>query len=123
MLLSPILIVLSVYVYLLVHNLALELYKMLIGIIYEMIMIANETIIENNDTGAFKGIETTVAAVSLQSFGEIVVTLLSIIVGIVIIFNFKDWVFKIIGIDDDGISNKIGEQFNQKLTGGVNPIK
>lgn len=123
MLLSPILIVLSVYIYLLVHNLALELYKMLIGIIYEMIMVANETIIENNDTGAFKGIETTIAAVSLKSFGEIVVTLLSVIVGIVIIFNFKDWVFKIIGIDDDGISNKIGEQFNQKLTGGVNPIK
>ena len=123
MLLSPILIVLSVYIYLLVHNLALELYKMLIGIIYEMIMVANETIIENNDTGAFKGIETTVAAVSLQSFGEIVVTLLSIIVGMVIIFNFKDWVFKIIGIEDDGISNKIGEQLNQKITGGVNPIK
>lgn len=122
-LLTPSLIVLSVYAYMLFHTLAVELYKMLVSSIYEITMMQNSTIIENNGGTAVNAILQTVAISSTQSFGEVVILLFSVIIGTTAIFKFKDWVFKMIGIDDDGISATLGAEISQKITGGLNPVK
>lgn len=122
-LLTPLLIVLSVYVFIFFHTLAKELYTMLMGAIYEVATFQQTTVAGNSEQGMVQGFVAEITIHSYQSFGEIVITIFALIVGVVTIFKFKDWVFKIVGIEDSDFSSSMGEGLNNKITGGVNPIK
>jgi len=122
-LLTPLLIVLSVYVYILFHTLATELYSTLINAIYEISNVQQQTIINNSGAEAIKATFASIVIMSIQSFGEVVILLFSLIIGTVVIFKFKDWVFKMIGIEDNDFASSMMSEINNKLTGGMNPVK
>lgn len=122
-LLTPLLVVLSVYVYIFFHTLAIEMYTMLMNAIFEVTSLQHTAIVENSEQGAIRSLMQGVTISSTQSFGEVVILLFSLVIGVVTIFKFKDWVFKIIGIEDNDFSSSMSDSINQKLTGGINPVK
>lgn len=124
-LLTPLLIVLSVYVFIFFYNLAKEIYQMLMNTIYEISTYQYATI-NKNTPQAEEIINSFIAEATIhssQAFGEIVIVLFSLVIGTITIFKFKDWVFKIIGIEDTDFAAQMSEGINQKITGGINPVK
>lgn len=124
-LLTPLLIVLSVYVFIFFYNLAKEMYGMLMNTIYEISKYQYATIYSETPEAEamINSFITEVTIHSSQAFGEIVITIFALVIGTITIFKFKDWVFKIIGIDDNDFSAQMSEGINQKITGGINPVK
>lgn len=122
-LLTPLLTVLSVYVYLLFNNLAIEMYSMIISSIYEVSIMQNEAIVAESGSGAVTSAFQSVAMASTKYFGEVVILLFSLIIGTTTIFKFKDWVFKMIGIEEAGFSSAMSAEISGKITGGMNPVK
>lgn len=122
-LLTPLLIVLSVYVFIFFHTLSKELYSMLMSTIYEVASFQQTNVSSNSEQGVVQGFVAEITIHSYQSFGEIVITIFALVIGVVTIFKFKDWVFKIVGIEDSDFSSSISEGLNNKITGGVNPVK
>ena len=118
LILTPLAIVFANYIYIFISTAAIDLYLLLIGITFDTMAIANETIIANSDNSFFNGLNAMMSAVSLKALGVVVIHFLSALFGIYLIFKLKDMLLNIIGINsDDSNISKLTESLQQKMTG------
>ena len=130
LLITPTLIVISVYVYIFTINLLTELYNFMIRNTNDMLVMANETIIRQNAKTGFdltNGYATALAKqfnISIYTaFGGMVVELFGIILSIIVIFKFKDWILRMVGYQDDGVSSSVTDEMQGRLNNYSSPIK
>ena len=118
LILTPLAIVFANYIYIFISTAAIDLYLLLIGMTFDTMAIANETIIANSENSFFNGLNAMMSAVSLKALGVVVIHFLSALFGIYLIFKLKDMLLNIIGINsDDSNISKLTESLQQKMTG------
>ncbi|WP_066356340.1 MFS transporter [Aliarcobacter skirrowii] len=116
--LTPLSIVFASYIYIFVSTAASELYLLLIGLSYDTVIIANETVISNSANSFFNGLNATVSATSLKAIGLVVIHFISALFGVYMIFKMKDMLLEKIGItSDDSSLSRLTESLQHKVTG------
>lgn len=122
--LTPLSIVFASYIYIFVSTAASELYLLLIGLSFDTVIIANETIISNSANSFFNGLNATVSATSLKAIGLVVIHFISAVFGVYMIFKVKDMLLEKIGItSDDSSLARLTESLQHKVTGEQVKIK
>ena len=120
LILTPLAIVFANYIYIFISTAAIDLYLLLIGITFDTMAIANETIIANSDNSFFNGLNAMMSAVSLKALGVVVIHFLSAAFGIYLIFKLKDMLLNMIGINsDDSNISKMTDSLQQRMTGDM----
>ncbi|WP_323586743.1 hypothetical protein [Aliarcobacter butzleri] len=120
LILTPLAIVFANYIYIFISTAAIDLYLLLIGMTFDTMSIANETIIANSENSFLNGLTAMISAVSLKALGVVVVHFLSAAFGIYLIFKLKDMLLNMIGINsDDSNISKMTDSLQQRMTGDV----
>ncbi len=118
LILTPLSVVFASYLYIFISTAAIELYLMLIGMTFDTMSVANQTIIANSDNSFFNGLNALISAISLKSLGVVVIHFLSAFIGVYLIFKLKDMILNMMGINsDDSNISKLTETLQGKLTG------
>ena len=118
LILTPLAIVFANYIYIFISTAAIDLYLLLIGMTFDTMAIANETIIANSENSFFNGLNSMMSAVSLKALGVVVIHFLSAAFGIYLIFKLKDMLLNMIGINsDDSNISKMTDSLQQRMTG------
>ncbi|WNL27700.1 hypothetical protein QUR76_08415 [Arcobacter cryaerophilus gv. pseudocryaerophilus] len=120
LILTPLAIVFANYIYIFISTAAIDLYLLLIGMTFDTIAIANDTIIANSENSFLNGLTAMVSAISLKALGVVVVHFLSALFGIYLIFKLKDMLLNMIGINsDDSNISKMTDSLQQRMTGDM----
>ncbi|QNM90621.1 hypothetical protein HOO34_02505 [Aliarcobacter cryaerophilus] len=120
LILTPLAIVFANYIYIFISTAAIDLYLLLIGVTFDTMAIANETIIANSENSFFNGLTAMMSAVSLKALGVVVIHVFSGICGVYIIFKLQDIISSMIGINgDDSNISQITEKLQQKMAGDM----
>jgi hypothetical protein len=120
LILTPLAIVFANYIYIFISTAAIDLYLLLIGMTFDTMAIANETIIANSENSFFNGLNAMMSAVSLKALGVVVIHFLSAAFGIYLIFKLKDMLLNMIGINsDDSNISKMTDSLQQRMTGDM----
>ena len=120
LILTPLAIVFASYIYIFISTAAIDLYLLLIGVTFDTMAIANETIIANSENSFFNGLTAMMSAVSLKALGVVVIHVFSGICGVYIIFKLQDIISSMIGINgDDSNISQITEKLQQKMAGDM----
>lgn len=120
LILTPLAIVFASYIYIFISTAAIELYLLLIGMTFDTIAIANETIIANSENSFFNGLNAMMSAISLKSLGVVVIHILSAGFGIYLMLKLKDMLLNMIGINsDDSNISKLTDSLQQRMTGDM----
>lgn len=120
LILTPLAIVFANYIYIFISTAAIDLYLLLIGVTFDTMAIANETIIANSENSFFNGLTAMMSAVSLKALGVVVIHVFSGICGVYIIFKLQDIISSMIGINrDDSNISQITEKLQQKMAGDI----
>ncbi len=90
---SPIGIVLSVYIYMFAKGALFWLYGVLSEMIFGMTMSASDNLDGNSFTGAFSSIQIY----AVYNIGEMILLFLSLFIAYNIIFHFYDWLLEYFG--------------------------
>lgn len=118
LILTPLSIVFASYIYVFISTAATELYLMLVGMTFDTMTIANQTIISNSENSFFNGLNAMISAISLKALGVVVIHFMSAILGIYLIFKLKDMLLNQIGINsDDSNLSKMTESLQGRITG------
>lgn len=118
LILTPLTIVFAAYLYTFISTAAVELYLLLVGMIFDTISVANATIIENSDNSFFNGLNAMVTAITFKALGIVVVHFLSMLLGVYLIFKLKDMILNMIGINsEDSNLSKMTESIQGRITG------
>ncbi len=120
LILTPLSIVFANYIYIFISTAAIDLYLLLIGVTFDTMAIANETIIANSENSFINGLTAMMSAVSLKALGVVVIHVFSGICGVYIIFKLQDIISSMIGINgDDSNISQITEKLQQKMAGDM----
>ncbi|MDK2047771.1 hypothetical protein [Aliarcobacter butzleri] len=120
LILTPLSIVFANYIYIFISTAAIDLYLLLIGVTFDTMAIANETIIANSENSFFNGLTAMMSAVSLKALGVVVIHVFSGICGVYIIFKLQDIISSMIGINgDDSNISQMTEKLQQKMAGDM----
>lgn len=120
LILTPLSIVFANYIYIFISTAAIDLYLLLIGVTFDTMAIANETIIANSENSFFNGLSAMMSAVSLKALGVVVIHVFSGICGVYIIFKLQDIISSMIGINgDDSNISQMTEKLQQKMAGDM----
>lgn len=120
LILTPLAIVFANYIYIFISTAAIDLYLLLIGMTFDTMAIANETIIANSENSFFNGLTAMMSAVSLKALGVVVIHVFSGICGVYIIFKLQDIISGMIGINgDDSNISQMTEKLQQKMAGDM----
>lgn len=120
LILTPLAIVFANYIYIFISTAAIDLYLLLIGMTFDTMAIANETIIANSENSFFNGLTAMMSAVSLKALGVVVIHVFSGICGVYIIFKLQDIISSMIGINgDDSNISQMTEKLQQKMAGDM----
>ena len=120
LILTPLAIVFANYIYIFISTAAIDLYLLLIGVTFDTMAIANETIIANSENSFFNGLTAMMSAVSLKALGVVVIHVFSGICGVYIIFKLQDIISSMLGINgDDSNISQITEKLQQKMAGDM----
>lgn len=118
LILAPITIVFASYIYIFLTEAATELYLMCVGMTFDTMVVANQTIIQQSDNSFVNGLNAMVSAVSLKALGTVVIGFFSMLMGVFLIFKLKDIFLGILGINaEDSNFSKVTEMLQNKLTG------
>ena len=120
LILVPLSIVFASYLYIFVSTAAIELYLMLIGLSFDTMNMANQTIISNSDNSFFNGLNAMISAISLKALGVVGIHCFSALLGIYLIFKLKDMMLNMLGINSDDVNlSKMTESLQGRITGDV----
>lgn len=129
LLVTPTLIVMSVYVYIFTLELMTSLFDYLITATAAALTIASSMIDSNQDELTIWSIFSPVSYLSkmlmiatFKAFGEMLIHIFGIVLAFVVIFKFKDWVLKMVGYSDDSISSSITQDIQQRLQRYSSPV-
>lgn len=118
LILLPLSIVFASYLYIFISTAAIELYLMLVGMIFDTMSVANKTIIANSDNSFFNGLNAMISAISFKALGVVVIHFFSMLIGIYLIFKLKDMILNMMGINsDDSNISRLTESLQGRITG------
>lgn len=118
LILIPLSIVFASYIYIFISTASTELFLMLVGLTFDTMSVANETIIANSENSFFNGLNAMISAVSLKALGVVVIHVFSALMGIYLIFKLEDMILNMIGINsDDSNFSKMTESLQGRITG------
>jgi len=128
--LGPSLITLSVYVYIFSLGLAKELYLMLIGNLYDILIVMNSEIVGKQASGYtwfngyFQEIAFQFKISAFKGIGMILLELFGIFFAVIVLLMFKKWLLDILGYQNtQEIADSVTDQVQGKLTQFTGPIK
>lgn len=116
--LVPLTIVTASYLYIFISTLSVDLFLMLVGMVYDTSLVANESIISNSSSSFTNGLTAVMTALVAKSIGVIFAHLFSMLVGLYLIFKLKDKILHMMGINsEDSNLSRLTEGLQSRVTG------
>lgn len=126
---TPSLIVLSVYIYIFTLNVAKELYTMMIGNLYDMLIVMNSQIVGKQAAGYtwfngfFQEISFQFKISAFKGIGTVLLDLFGVFFAVLVIISLKKWIFDVVGYKESDLADNLSNSIQNKLTNYTTPIK